>query len=431
MREKVLSKKTIIVMCAAAAAAIVAAAVMLLSGKDEFFRSIMVYELEGRAVIERADIGSIDAAENLYLESGDCVSVEEESMMRMKLDDDKYITAEANTIFSLEAKGDGQDSETRILLEQGAITSEIQNPLSKNSLYETVTPNSVMAVRGTVYRAELYDDGEGGQDMRLCCFKGTVAAAPLLSDGTLGEEVLVNGGSELTVYSDGAVGELKDIDFDTLPEQAVWMLSSLIDNGTEIAGTTKDELLGILSSYEGNVADAQKGDLAGLSGIAENAQEASTEDMADADDNAEDANNPNGSDNAKKEAGRQTENKRPTGKNTGNDGNSADNDTEQKSTVSEPEKTPDNSGNEGSGSGDSNRGGEPQDKPGSSGNKPKKPAKSETYTVTYKYQDAVFASQTVKKGDKASVPTLAPAAEGAWDFDFDTKIQADTVIEWK
>ena len=53
------------------------------------------------------------------------------------------------------------------------------------------------------------------------------------------------------------------------------------------------------------------------------------------------------------------------------------------------------------------------------------------YTVTYQYQGTVFATQKVKSGDKTTAPVLAPAAEGAWDFDFNTKIKADTTIEWK
>ena len=43
------------------------------------------------------------------------------------------------------SEGTEADSRTRICLEQGAITNEIQHPLSEGSQYETSTPNSVMA----------------------------------------------------------------------------------------------------------------------------------------------------------------------------------------------------------------------------------------------------------------------------------------------
>ncbi|MDE7258853.1 MAG: FecR domain-containing protein, partial [Lachnospiraceae bacterium] len=250
MQKQMSSKKIGIILCVAAAVIAVVVVLLIVNRKDEAFRSIMVYELEGSAVIERADIGAIDAAENLYLESGDRVSVRPDSMMRMKLDDDKYITAEADTVFSLEAEGDGQNSKTRIRLEQGAVTNEIQKPLSGESLYETSTPNSVMAVRGTIYRAQLSDDGAGGQNMRLCCFDGTVATMPILPDGSYGEEVLVHAGSELTVYSDGTVDGPKDIDFETLPEQTWQTLSDLLESGAPVTGITSEELAQIKQDAE-------------------------------------------------------------------------------------------------------------------------------------------------------------------------------------
>ena len=67
--------------------------------------------------------------------------------MRLKLDDDKYILVEENSILTIVAEGTKEDSKTAIHLEQGAITNEIQNKLNPNSSYEVTTPNSVMAVR--------------------------------------------------------------------------------------------------------------------------------------------------------------------------------------------------------------------------------------------------------------------------------------------
>ncbi len=53
------------------------------------------------------------------------------------------------------------------------------------------------------------------------------------------------------------------------------------------------------------------------------------------------------------------------------------------------------------------------------------------YTVTFMYKGTVFGTQTVKKGDKAAVPSLQPAASGSWDFNFNTPITKNTTIEWK
>lgn len=438
--QKQMSSKKIIIMIVAAVFVVAAAAVILLSKKDEFFRSILVYDLEGNAVIERADIGTIDAAENLYLESGDRVSVKEESMMRMKLDDDKYITAEENTVFSLEAKGDAKDSKTKINLEQGSITNEIQNPLSGESVYETATPNSVMAVRGTIYRAELSDDGEGGQDMRICCFQGTVATTPILPDGTMGEVVLVHAGSELTVDREGNTEGPQDIDFNTLPEQALWTLNDIVSSGTEITGISKEELNNILSSDKNDVsADTQENETS-ESEIAQDTLEVSKADQAETDDDKQSENEAQSDNNKKEDSNKKAPRNDKDKTNDKKEGSGAvdKEDKQPQNTTPSSGDTSDKSGNTTSddGSQDSNSDnssdGSQDKKPDKdSGNKPKKPSKTVTYTVTYKYQGSVFASQSVKKGDKATAPTLAPATEGAWDFNFDTKITADTTIEWK
>lgn len=390
---------------------VTAAVILLIPNKEEAYRSIMVYELQGNAVIERADIGAIDAAENLYLESGDRVRVEDKSMMRMKLDNDKYITAEANTIFSLEAKGNEQDSKTRITLEKGAITNEIQNPLSGESLYETATPNSVMAVRGTIYRTELYDDGEGGQYMRLCCFEGTVASTPILPDGSMGEEILVHAGSELTIYSDGTTDAVKEIDYASLPELlSVRFAPSEQEDADEDAVNERAE----------TVEDEDTQEAVAESSVEEESEKEVNDSQADSRKN----------------------NNAQTAKNAGSNKTFGQDKSKQKPENTAPtsgNKPPvSGSGNSGSGNSDSGNsdqgsddGNMPGDRGDDSGDKIPKPPKEVTYTVTFEYEGTVFATQSVKQGNKATAPMLAPASAGAWDFDFNTKIGANTTIKWK
>ena len=88
MQKRTLYKKQIVCVCAAAAVIAVAAVALLFNKKEEVFRSILVYDVQGSAVIERESVGTMNAAENLYLESGDRVSVASDSSMRMKLDDE-------------------------------------------------------------------------------------------------------------------------------------------------------------------------------------------------------------------------------------------------------------------------------------------------------------------------------------------------------
>lgn len=453
---KQMSSKKIVIALSAATLVVAAVIMILLLNKEEAYRSIMVYDMEGSAVIERADIGTIDAAENLYLESGDRVSVDTDSLMRMKLDSDKYITAESDTIFSLEAQGDGQNSKTKINLEQGAITNEIQNPLSQGSTYETATPNSVMAVRGTIYRVELCEAQEGGQDMRLCCFEGTVATMPILPDGTAGEEVLVRAGSELTVYNDGTVSEVKNIDYETLSLQALRTLSAMADNGADIAGITGEEIAEMISSYEQEYAAADRE--SGQSERVEDEQKASASPVTDQKPVQDNNTSPKVGDN-------RSVNDTQNNRNTVGNGQTAGNETKQTQLKPEantsaaanptnvsgstntsnvtddqdagdPDVNDQNTNNQGSnddiGGGDASDDDDRRKPDDDSDRKPEKPSEPVTYTVTFQYDGGkVFATQTVIKGAQASEPVLKPDMTGKWDFNFDTPITSNVTIEWR
>lgn len=439
MQKRLTNKKIILGICAVAVVAVVAI-VMLMTGREEAYRSILVYELEGSAVINRAQIGAIDAAENLYLESGDRVSVAEDSMMRMKLDDDKYITAEENTVFSLEAAGSDRDSKTKIHLEQGAVTNEIQNPLSNGSEYETATPNSVMAVRGTIYRVELVPDGEDGENTKVCCFEGTVEARSVLPDGTLGEKVPVHAGSELTVYSDGTVGETKEIDYSSLPVQALETLDSIMENGTVIDGITQEDLNNLIAEAVSESAQSEADET-------EQTEEAFTADVDDTD--AVSADDKAVGDGEKREQSDEADltasgKKQTSQKVTDGSGqvqkeeekSEPQKPQEQATMIGKPADTPtggdSNSGSEEQPSDDKGSANDSDDgKKGGSDSKPKKPSKEKTYTVTFKYQGNVFATQSVKSGETVTAPALLPAQDGSWDFDFSTKIEKNTVINWE
>lgn len=430
MKQKLMSSKKIVI-CACAAVVVIAVAVIaLLANKEEAFRSIMVYDVEGSAVIERETVGAMNAAENLYLESGDRVSVAAESSMRMKLDDDKYVMAEADTVFSVEAEGTEADSKTKICLEQGAITNEIQHPLSEGSQYETSTPNSVMAVRGTIYRVELYVDENGSQNTKLCCFQGKVGTKPILPDGTYGEEILVPAGSELTVYQDGTLSEIEDIAYGELPVQAVENLLDMVENGQGVTGISAEELSQLALETEDVSQAAESEPVQTEETEQPETEEADTESDMDeeADEQIQTAavtteNPPTKTDRAKPNvpvmkpsAGQpapqpQAPVIKPTTPANGNNGNR------------------ENTGGDSS-SGENNGEDSGEDKSDEDKEDKDKPSKPKTYTVTFEYQGEVFATQTVKSGETATAPGLVPAQSGAWDFDFGTKIKANTTVSW-
>lgn len=454
MQKRIADKKVVICICAAVAV-IAAVVIVLLLNKEETFRSILVYEVEGTATIDRNGAGSMNAAENLYLESGDRVTVASDSSMRMKLDDDKYVMAEADTIFSVEAEGTDADSKTRICLEQGAITNEIQHPLSEESRYETFTPNSVMAVRGTIYRAEIYIDGNGDKNTKMCCFQGQVGTMPILPDGTYGEEILVSAGSELIIYSDGSVEGPRDIAYEELPAQALQNLKSMSENGQAITGMTLEELTELADQADGTADGEEEPAVSGLEQTALPDTETDSG-QSDADEDIEAETVAAAARNTAKSASGQADRdvKSPETGQTAVDqpdqsGQKTQIPKETQPKVSEQTDSAgsgnDNTGGDGFQSGGSPQGGgssqsgvsggqsdnnkPDQDRPGS--NTPVAPPPIITYTVTFEYQGTTFATQPVVSGRKVSVPVLAPAVNGEWDFDFESSITADTVIQWK
>lgn len=456
MQKQILNKKTIICIGAVAVAA-VAAVLILLFNREEAYRSILVYDVEGSAVIERAGVGNMDAVENLYLESGDRVSVAPDSGMRMKLDDDKYVMAEADTIFSVEAQGSEADSKTRICLEQGAITNEIQHPLSEGSQYETSTPNSVMAVRGTIYRVELFVDENGETSTKLCCFQGKVGTKPILPDGTYGEEVLVPAGSELTVHEDGSVDDLKDITYEELPAQALQNLADMAQNGQSMTGVTLEEL----TAFAAQAAKTDSADVPEQTETADTTGESAQSDADTVQEETEEeeavltAENTSKSVSAKTNQG--TTASKPSTQEAVQPGQTAENAQAKTPQSTSAAGTATTSSDNGSGSGNDNNSsgggsyapdnGQTPDYNAPDNNQPEitipdgshqggyvppvVPPPTPTYTVTFVYQNKTFATQQVKSGEKASEPLLIPAQSGKWEFDFSTAITADTTVTWK
>ena len=272
-------KKKIIVIAAVAILIVLATvvSVLLLSNKKEEYRILKVYEIDGEALVTRENIGEIDAYNDMVLESGDTVVVKS-GILTLKLDDDKYVYAESDTEFELVATGSGSSNKTTIELKSGAITNEIQNPLSDSSSYEVNTPNSNMAVRGTIYRVYTYYE-DGVRYTKVSVFDGKVDSRLRYSDGTLSDNTTLEYGKEVLIFDDDEktdyVGDISDIDYDALPQYIIELLGRIASEGRDI-GISSDELKNYTDSeeagpftvtfmYNGNVFGTQvvnKGDKA-------------------------------------------------------------------------------------------------------------------------------------------------------------------------
>ena len=155
-------KKWIWITLGIVAAIAIAAAVILIFvvGRNDY-RSIKVFEIGGDARVERG-ADTLDAFKDMSLSSGDVLEVPDDSFVRLKLDDDKYVYLEAGTRIELYATGNEKDSKTRVFVSRGSMMTEVRKKLSARSSYDIVTPNTTMSIRGTKTLTEVTEDAATG-----------------------------------------------------------------------------------------------------------------------------------------------------------------------------------------------------------------------------------------------------------------------------
>lgn len=353
--------------------------------KEESYRDIKVMSIKGTATVERASVGSLDAYEDMKLESGDRLSVDSSSSLILSMDDNKYAMLEPGSSLTLEADGTRENSRTIIHLKSGAVMNYLSEKLSEKSSYEVTVPNSTMAVRGTVFRVAIVYDEDGDSYTTVQVFDGIVGCRLVFPDGTIseeevqlapGKEVLIHGDTEISEY----VGDKgHDIDYTTLNRETLEFLLFCIDDGSDLCLTREEveELLRRLDQTEEPEESAE----------------------------------------VKKPA--KTE-KEPAVIET------------PEPVVPAVEETPSSSG----GSSETSK-----DSPGNDDNQKshhsskKKPSSSDeetkTYTVTFQTASGdVFCTQTVEDGKTASKPKLQPSASGSWNYDFTKAVTENIIIKW-
>lgn len=235
MKKIVKNNKLLILLMSIMLLAVIA---LIGCGKDEGYRLIQIYEINGKATIDREKIGSMDAYENLNLQSGDKVSTMIESYLRLKLDEDKYLLAEENTIMELVASGDEKKSKTNINLLQGAVTIQVENKLEDDATFEVTTPNSVMAIRGTVFRVNTDVDEEGNPITKVAIFEGAVGVQKKDAEGNVTEETLVPESKEAIIYIDNeeeVLVILDEIEVSELPVEVLEFLKEISESGRELS----------------------------------------------------------------------------------------------------------------------------------------------------------------------------------------------------
>ena len=277
MENKQVKKMVLIGIAALFVIGAVITALLLLSGKKEEYRIIKVYEVNGEAIVTREGIGEMDAYQNMVLESGDSV-VLKTGEMTLRLDDDKYVYVEADTEFSLIATGTAANSKTRIELDHGAITNEIQNALSSESSYEVNTPNSNMSVRGTIFRVHTYFE-DGVRYTKVSVFEGKVESRLRYADGSLSDDpVLISNGNEVLIFDDenstDYVGAPCEIKYEELPEGVRDLLMQILGDDFDFESNNDED-----ANDDG--ADDTDADESDETGDTADAPDSSSDDAAD------------------------------------------------------------------------------------------------------------------------------------------------------
>ena len=220
---------------------VVAAAILL---NDQAYRTVAVQEVNGTSIIQNEKQESSNAYVGMHLSSGDDVTVQAESDMTLLLDMDKYVYAEENTHFWLEAEGDSEKSKTRIYLDQGAALNRLNTKLTEGEEYEVDTPNSVMGVRGTVYRVCVYYDSDGLAWTNLEVYEGNVEVSLKTLEGEYngvselfgpGEAAVIRASSDFSEFVVDDNGNVKwPIDYEDIPQATALKLAEFIDDGDDL-----------------------------------------------------------------------------------------------------------------------------------------------------------------------------------------------------
>ncbi len=378
---------------------VVIAIIFIMKGKDTY-RIIQVLEVGGTATVTR-DSDVIDVYEKMNLQSGDEIHVSADGFLRLIMDEDKFIYLEPATKILLEASGNKVDSKTKLHLMSGAVVNELKTKLSPNSSYEVSTPNSTMAVRGTVFRVAITYDEENNSYTTVQVMEGIVESTLINPDGSLdtktekrmigpGKMVKIRGDKVKSVY----LVDLEDIDWDEMPSEVIEVLCEIVNGGHELTITidTLNEILGERKAKEEQEA---------LSG-SDKEQVESNKNEDEEDSNSLDADitppiTP-------------TPTVTPTSVVT-----STPKVTPTPVVTPTPIVTPTPTVSASSDS-DNNS--------SSSSSSPSQ------YTVTFVYGRTTFATQTVTSGGTATEPKLMPAQSGSWNWNFSDPVTSDITIEW-
>ena len=241
-------KVTAICSGVALVAVVAVVAVMLILNNNKY-RSISVADVKGIVnIIGQKNNGQAYKGQRLF--DGDDVSVMEDSELTLCLNNDKYVYADENTHFKLEAASSKQGNKLKIVLDKGSELNVLTAKLGDGDTYQVDTPNSTMSVRGTRFRMTVYTGDDGYTYTLLEVQSGIVLAQLKTLTGEYngvekeffaGQSALIRGGDD---FSEFVLSEEQEevwfLDYKSLPSEAVPRLVELLKKGEELEAAAKE-----------------------------------------------------------------------------------------------------------------------------------------------------------------------------------------------
>ena len=162
-------KKTIIIPVIAGLAIVIGVilVVVLTSGEGSYY-TIKLMDHKGNVKIDR-DGKSLEAQQDMKLRDKDYVTVPSDGFLRINCDKSIYAYFEHNTEASINA---GRDKKLKIKLVKGEMVVEIQRKLADDESFNVVTPNTTLAIRGTVIAVKTNTTSDGVVETVNYCLEG-------------------------------------------------------------------------------------------------------------------------------------------------------------------------------------------------------------------------------------------------------------------
>ncbi|MCR5206381.1 MAG: FecR domain-containing protein [Lachnospiraceae bacterium] len=188
-----MNKKILIPVIAGLAVVIGVVMFFVLKSKTPSYYNIHVMETIGKVEVDR-DGGSVNAYENMKLRDRDYIRVPSDGFARIDCDRSTYSHFEHDTEASFEADS---DKKLMIRLVKGEMVVELQKKLLSDESLLVKTPNTTMAIRGTVISIKTEPTADGGVKTINYCLEGKA-----IVETENGESITLNAGDGWLTVTD-------------------------------------------------------------------------------------------------------------------------------------------------------------------------------------------------------------------------------------